>query len=124
MGPVSMLIAWRSRVGLVVLWLVACAPAAGHAILLQSIPAANSSVNGPDIAISLQFNSRIDAQRSRLDLVLPDGNIRRLEIGRQSQADQLLSHASGLPAGLFHMRWHVLSTDGHLTRGKYSFRVR
>jgi len=104
--------------------LLATSPAVAHAVLLQAIPAGDSTVSGPDIVVSLQFNSRVDGKRSRLYLVLPDGKPRRLEIQPQSKADRLEGRASGLAAGLFHIRWSALSADGHLTNGEYAFRVR
>jgi copper resistance protein C len=105
-------------------WSLAVPLASGHAILLQSVPAANSVVSGPDITISLQFNARVDSERSRVDLVLQDGKLRQLEIQRQSKADTIEARATGLSAGLFRIRWTALSADGHLTRGEYAFRVR
>jgi len=99
-------------------------PSSAHAILLESTPAANSKVDGSEITIRLRFNSRIDAQRSRLTLVLPDGNNRKLELLPQPSPDILTSHVKGLSAGNYHLQWQVLATDGHITRGGYSFEVR
>src|SRR6266446_3706525 len=73
--------------------------AAAHAILLESNPALKSAVSGPDVPIKLRFNVRIDALRSRLTLICPDGSSQALEIGKQSPADALLSEAKGLAAG-------------------------
>ena len=99
-------------------------PASAHAILLEATPAANSKVSGPEIAIRLRFNSRIDAQRSRLTLVLPDGSNRKLELLPQPSPDVLNSQVSGLADGSYRLQWQVLATDGHITRGEFSFEVR
>jgi methionine-rich copper-binding protein CopC len=93
----------------------------GHAILKKSIPAANSKVAGPDVPIQLRFNARIDASRSKLSLLLPDSSTRDLVIGKQSSADTLTSQATGLKPGEYRIRWQVLATDGHITRGEIPF---
>src|SRR5215471_8219972 len=95
-----------------------------HAILLEATPSANSKIGGPDVAIRLRFNSRIDAQRSRLTLVLPNGSNRKLELLPQPSPDILNSQVSGLTDGNYRLQWQVLATDGHITRGEFSFEVR
>lgn len=102
---------------------LSAASAAAHAVLLESTPAANSTVAGPEISIKLRFNVRIDAGRSRLTLVPPTGAVQPLEIGKQFSADTLSASASGLPAGEYRLRWQVLASDGHITRGEIPFTV-
>jgi methionine-rich copper-binding protein CopC len=99
------------------------APAAGHAVLLESTPALKSAVPGPDVAVKLRFNVRIDALRSRLTLIRPDGSSQALEINKQTPADMLAASASGLAAGDYRLRWQVLASDGHITRGEIPFTV-
>jgi methionine-rich copper-binding protein CopC len=98
-------------------------PGWAHAILLEATPAANSKVAGPEIAVRLRFNSRIDAQRSRLTLILPDGSNRKLELLPQPSPDVLNSQVTGLAGGNHRLQWQVLATDGHITRGEFSFEV-
>jgi copper resistance protein C len=102
---------------------LAVAPAVAHAILLESNPALKSAVTGPDVPIKLRFNVRIDALRSRLTLIYPDGSAHTLEISKQSPADALSSEATGLAAGTYRLRWQVLASDGHITRGEIPFTV-
>jgi len=97
--------------------------AAAHAILVEATPAANSTVHGPHQAVKLRFNSRIDGSRSKLTLVRPDGTTEPLKIGEQPSPDTLTSDASGLKPGANRIRWQVLATDGHITRGEISFTV-
>jgi len=101
----------------------AIAPAHAHAILLESTPALKSQVSGPDVPIKLRFNVRIDALRSRLTLIHPDGSSQALELSKQSPADTLSASASGLAAGEYRLRWQVLASDGHITRGEIPFTV-
>ena len=99
------------------------APAAAHAVLLESSPALKSAVSGPNVPIKLRFNVRIDALRSRLTLIHPDGSSQSLEIRKQSPVDSLLAEAAGLAAGAYRLRWQVLASDGHITRGEIPFTV-
>jgi methionine-rich copper-binding protein CopC len=94
-----------------------------HAILLESSPSINSTVAGPDILIKLRFNVRIDATRSRLTLVKPDASTQSLTIAKEGPADALASQAQGLPRGEYRIRWQVLASDGHITRGEIPFQV-
>jgi methionine-rich copper-binding protein CopC len=100
-----------------------CAPAEAHALVLESHPAANETITGPDIDIVLRFNGRIDKDRSRLDLTLPDGSSKPLAIESNEEPEQVLAKATGLAAGDYALRWQVLALDGHITRGNIPFRV-
>jgi methionine-rich copper-binding protein CopC len=97
--------------------------AEAHAVLLESHPALKGQVAGPDVAIKLRFNVRIDANRSRLILLRPDGSAQTLALSKQASADTLTSQAKGLAAGEYRLRWQVLASDGHLTRGEIPFVV-
>jgi len=95
----------------------------GHAILKETIPAANSKVAGPDVPITLKYNVRIDAKLSKLSLLNPDNSTTELKIGEQKSADTLTSQATGLKPGAYRIRWQVLAPDGHITRGEVPFTV-
>ena len=94
-----------------------------HAILLESSPALKSYVSGPDVPLKLRFNVRIDAARSRLTLVDPAGTLQTLEIHGQDTPDTLSAEAKGLRPGAYRLRWQVLASDGHITRGEIPFTV-
>jgi len=98
-------------------------PAAAHAILLESSPSIRSIVAGPSIPIKLRFNVRIDATRSRLTLVKPDASTQSLAITKDAPPDTLASQAQGLNPGEYRIRWQVLASDGHITRGEIPFHV-
>jgi len=97
--------------------------AMAHAILLESNPSINSAVAGPNIPIKLRFNVRIDSTRSRLTLVKPDASTQSLAITKDGRADALASQAQGLLPGEYRIRWQVLASDGHITRGEIPFQV-
>jgi len=96
----------------------------GHAILKSSSPAADSTVAGPDVPITLKFNVRIDAARSRVQLLHPDNNVSDLALDKQTAADTLTTKAVGLTPGAYKIQWQVLAPDGHITRGIVSFTVK
>ena len=102
---------------------VAATSAAAHAILLDSRPALQGTVVGPDVPLKLRFNVRIDLARSRLTLVLPDGSLQALEIDKEAPPDTISSQATGLQPGTYRLRWQVLASDGHITRGEIPFAV-
>jgi methionine-rich copper-binding protein CopC len=107
-----------------VLSLVIAHPAAAHAILVAASPAARSTVQGPDVEVRLRFNSRIDGARSHLSLRLPGKGVRDLPLARQDSPEVLAAHAKGLAPGAYRLRWQVLASDGHITRGEIPFQVK
>jgi copper resistance protein C len=110
------------------LLIVALAAAAvsleAHAVLKSSSPAAGSVVTGPDVPVSLTFNVRVDAARSRLELLLPDASTVPLSAGKQPSPDTLTSKLTGLQSGAYTIRWQVLAPDGHISRGEIPFTVK
>src|SRR5690242_4288961 len=82
--------------------------AEAHAIVLDSTPAANQAVAGPDISIRLRFNSRIDHERSRLTLLDSAGQSRPLAIDAGGADEVLAGRAHGLGPGTYRLRWQVL----------------
>ena len=96
----------------------------GHAILKSSSPANGGSVTRTDVPVKLTFNVRVDAARSKLQLVMPDASIAELPLVKWPSPDTLVSKLSGLKAGAYAIRWQVLAPDGHISRGEISFTVR
>jgi copper resistance protein C len=93
-----------------------------HAVLVSSTPAVRAVLHGPDIAIDLKFNSRVDGARCRIALTLPDGITQALQIEKQTIPNGLSSHAQ-LKPGTYTLHWQVLAVDGHITRGAIPFKV-
>ncbi len=94
-----------------------------HAILKNSWPSPNSTVSGPDVPLKLQFNVRIDAARSQLQLVNSDNAVSSLPTEKQPSPDTLTAKMIGLKPGAYKIRWQVLAPDGHITRGEIPFKV-
>jgi methionine-rich copper-binding protein CopC len=99
--------------------------ASAHAILVSSNPNNGAVVAGPNLAVLLSFNSRIDRSRSRLTIDGPEGQGAVVSIEDSDQRPAILSaRLSGLKAGTYTLHWQVLAADGHITRGIISFRIK
>jgi hypothetical protein len=112
------------RIAVVVALVLIPRAASAHAVLVQSMPAIDATVQGPEVAVAIKFSSRVDGARSTLMLSISDGQSKSLAIERQSSPDTLTTHATDLSPGKYAIRWQVLATDGHVTRGEIPFRVK
>jgi copper resistance protein C len=97
--------------------------ALAHALVLASTPASHATVAGPDLAVEVRFNSRVDPARSRLTLVRPSGVSVDLPLRLGGSSDTLSALASELAGGHYRLLWQTLSVDGHITHGEIPFDV-
>ena len=105
--------------------ILASAPyARAHAILLQARPAPDASVEGPELQVELKFNSRIDPKRSRVTILMPDKTTKVLTSEPSSAPEVLKARGESFAPGSYTLRWQVLSSDGHITRGEHAFSVK
>jgi|SRR5262245_5418533 len=96
----------------------------GHAILKSSSPPPGGSIPRSDTQVKLTFNVRVDAARSKLQLVMPDASVVDLPQVQPPSPDTLVSKLTGLEPGAYTIRWQVLAPDGHISRGEIPFTVR
>ncbi len=89
---------------------------------MRSDPAAGGTVPAGKLAVDLHYNSRIDAGRSRLTLIGPGKAETVLPVRAGTEPDELRAEATLAP-GAYTLRWQVLATDGHITRGDVPFTV-
>jgi Uncharacterized protein, homolog of Cu resistance protein CopC len=97
-----------------------------HAHLKQQSPAANTQVAAPQ-TLTLNFSEGIepafsgvvvtDAQRQ----VMKTGTVKRDE---KDSARLVVPLEEPLPVGTYQVDWHVVSVDGHKTKGSYHFSVK
>jgi len=102
---------------------VAPATVAAHSLLLEASPPADALLPEPPTEIALRFNNRVEKRLCTILLVDGHGEARRAEIRADGPADRLNAAAPALGAGTWWLEWRVLSTDGHVVTGRYSFRV-
>ncbi|WP_253377709.1 CopC domain-containing protein YobA [unidentified bacterial endosymbiont] len=97
-----------------------------HAHLKQQIPAADSQVTAPE-SLTLNFSEGIepgfsgvvvtDAQQQ----VVKTGAVKRDE---KDKAQLIVPLEQSLTSGTYQVKWHVVSVDGHKTKGSYRFSVK
>lgn len=97
--------------------------ALAHAVLVASTPSTHGAVKGPDVAVRLKFNSRIDGAHSRLYLVDSAGKVQTLVLTPQATPDAIAAESIKLGSGAYTIRWQALAADGHITRGEIAFTV-
>ena len=103
--------------------LLALPSAEAHSLLLGSSPAAGAVVAVPPGRITLTFNNRVEKALSRVHLVDASGRPQPLVVAvADGPADSLAAAVPALAPGSYRVEWQVLSTDGHVVRGAFSFR--
>ena len=107
-----------------VLVLVVAVSAPAHSLLLESSPAAGATLGEPPPQISLRFNNRIEKRLSTIRLLDARGVPRPVRVAVDAgPAERLTATLPSLAAGAWRVEWQVLSTDGHIVSGGFSFRV-
>lgn len=98
-----------------------------HAHLTQQNPAANAQVTASPQALTLNFSEGIEPAFSGATLTGPQKE--QIKTGKATRNEQdktqlIIPLAQSLEAGKYTVDWHVVSVDGHKTKGQYSFSVK
>src|SRR5580698_6530453 len=96
--------------------------ASAHAILVDSTPKPNGTLNAGHVLLVFKYNSKIDQHRSRLMLIKSDQSETVLTIAANSNSNALYA-STELAPGAYTVRWQALALDGHITRGDVPFTV-
>lgn len=107
----------------VALTLAGVAPAWAHAVIVSADPTADQRVAPGKLDIRIEFNSRIDKARSRLQVIAPAGDEADVPIEQGGEPNVVTGATGDLPPGSYILRWQVLAIDGHITRGDIPFLV-
>lgn len=103
--------------------LAAAGSAAAHAHLVSSTPAANAVGGSPNV-ITLKFNEALEPKFSGFEVKGP-GPVAGSALSLPGQNKSLsMALTSALKSGKYSVNWHVVSTDGHRTKGAFAFTVR
>ena len=98
--------------------------AVAHDLVRRSEPVANAAVVAGPVSVAVVYSGKIDRARSQLALVAPSGTRRELALDGSAPPNVLQAPAPiDLTPGAYVLRWIVLSSDGHLTRGDIPFQV-
>ena len=107
-----------------VLALALAGSALAHSLLLESSPATGARLAAPPPEISLRFNNRIEKKLSTIRLLDEGGAPRPVTVlAADGPVDRLTARVPSLAPGAWRVEWRVLSTDGHIVSGGFSFRV-
>ncbi|MBA4096758.1 MAG: copper resistance protein [Rhodospirillum sp.] len=101
----------------------AAAPAWAHAVIVSASPTANEHVAPGELPVRIEFNSRIDKVRSRLQVMVPAGGKTDVPIDQAGDPNVVAGTTGALTPGAYVLRWQVLAIDGHITRGDIPFVV-
>ena len=107
------------------LLLAAASAAWAHAFLDRASPPVGSTVPTAPAMVSIWFTQPLEPAFSAIEVRDQAGN--RVDTGASTidPADPMLLHVAlkPLPAGSYHVAWHVLSVDTHTTEGTFTFHV-
>ena len=99
------------------------APAWAHAVIVSASPTTNEQVAPGKLLVRIEFNSRIDKARSRLQVTAPAGDKADVPIDQSGEPNVVAGTTDALSPGAYVLRWQVLAIDGHITRGDIPFMV-
>jgi copper transport protein len=100
------------------------ASAAAHATLEHTSPRIGERVESAPRALSLRFDQAVTPTGTSIQVRTAGGRLvsRPAVGGRDPRA--LAAAVGRLPRGAYTVRWHVLSADGHVVSGVFTFGVR
>ena len=106
-------------------WVLSVGLTLGHSGLQRAEPPVESTLQRPPFEVKLYFSERLE----------PDYSTVRVKDGRGAQVDRQDGHVDPsnprllrvtlppLEHGTYAVIWRVLSVDGHVTEGRFTFRV-
>ena len=100
-------------------------PAAAHDALVESNPAADSTVDTLPSELTLTFSAALISGEGSTEIVVTDATGRDVtdgeaELDGATVTQPLVTEAD---AGEYHVLWKVVSSDGHPTSGEFGFTV-
>lgn len=100
--------------------------ALAHAHLKVQTPAADATVSSAPKVLTLNFSEGIEPNFSGVKVTGPDNAVvktGKLDLDPSNNTQINVPIESDLAAGKYQVNWHVVSVDGHKTKGQYSFTV-
>jgi len=105
-----------------------CPSTGADAIVIGSTPAANESIEGPDLSVKLRFNVKVQPRGSELAVVSAEGQETTIPIiapiSDTGAPLVLAGHVTGLQAGTYRLLWKVLVIDRQVSQGEIPFTVK
>jgi methionine-rich copper-binding protein CopC len=101
--------------------------ALAHAHLKSATPAENAVVTTSPAELDLTFSEGLDLKFSGATVTAKDKSTIATDKAKLATGDDktlVIPVPTPLQAGAYTVDWHVLSTDGHKTKGSYTFTVK
>jgi methionine-rich copper-binding protein CopC len=107
-------------------WVVGSGLAFGHSGLQRAEPPVESTLRRPPSEVKLYFNERLEPAYSTLQVKDDHGTqVDRLDAHVDpSNLRVLRGTLQPLERGAYAVSWRVLSVDGHVTEGHFTFQVK
>jgi len=105
--------------------LVVASPPAAHGLLVRAVPAPGSAVHGSPAEVTLSFSQALEREFSAAQVLDANGKTVGTTDKRAATGDARLLRVllPPLAPGSYSVKWRVLSEDGHVTSGGFSFDV-
>ncbi|MEJ3767894.1 MAG: CopC domain-containing protein YobA [Klebsiella quasipneumoniae] len=107
--------------------LLTAAGALAHAHLQQQVPAAGAQLAASPQTLTLSFSEGIEPAFSGVTVTGPQQHAvatGKLTRSADNPAQVTVPVVETLPPGEYTVAWHVVSVDGHKTKGQYTFSVK
>jgi copper resistance protein C len=101
--------------------------ALAHAHLKTPVPADKAVIDSSPQNLTLTFTEDVEPAFSGVEVLNAQNQPMAVEKAKlnDKKHDQLIVPISKpLPSGNYQVNWHVLSVDGHKTKGSYAFSVK
>lgn len=99
--------------------------ASAHTHMERSEPADKAMLETAPAAIHLWFSEKVSAEWSKIEVT--DAAGKRVDKQQVTADDTNLKHVQSalepLTAGIYQVKWNVISGDGHRVKGNFTFTV-
>jgi len=105
----------------------ASSQALAHAHLKSHYPASDAVVTSAPQVITLDFSEGIEPGFSGIKITGPENKVVKTAKAQRSAQDEkqlIVPVEDSLIPGAYQVEWHVVSVDGHKTKGNYQFTVK
>lgn len=115
------------RAGVFLTCILTTATAFAHAHLQQQSPAADTQIETSVQTLTLRFSEGIEAKFSGITLTGPQQvavPVGTVMLNKDDNKQMIVPVEKPLASGDYTVDWHVVSVDGHKTKGQYHFSVK
>ncbi|MGU3523230.1 CopC domain-containing protein YobA [Enterobacteriaceae bacterium C23F] len=115
------------RAGILLTCLFTTSAAFAHAHLKNQSPAADTQVTTAPQALTLNFSEGIEVKFSGVSVTGPKQApvpVGAVKLNEKDNTQLIAPLEQALQSGDYTVDWHVVSVDGHKTKGQYHFSVK